>query len=454
MYDPNLHLLADNDELTHHWNLTRTIGRPDRAMRPLLQADRPWEGEQIACWGTVIHDPADGLFKIWYQTWLEDFPAAHVSRSVICYAQSRDGLTWEKPNLGVTMYHGSTDHNVVYTVEDFDQPHQLDCFAVLLEPEDPHPARRFKMLAWVRSIETRFEMGFISLFSADGIHWTRHPGYTIPRLGDRMGCYRDHIRGRYVMNSRQPWRNLRGQLTTKRQVAMAESADFLAWTEARPIMKLDDDDGFDDQFYGLTPFVWGNQYLGYLELYHRATEHLDLQLVTSRDGEHWTRPARREPFLTRGPDGAWDETWVAFTSNPPIVQDDEMWLYYDGRTGGHQTDRRRGAIGLARARRDRFAGLTAGIQEGEALTERIMVGAPRLLLNLNARCGEVAVAVYDEEGDPIEGYGRDDCSAVSGDQVDAEITWNGMNLEPLEGRELYLRLWIRYGTLYAYRFDS
>lgn len=152
MYDPNLHLLADNDELTHHWNLTRTIGRPDRATRPLLQADRPWEGEQIACWGTVIHDPADGLFKIWYQTWLEDVPAAHVSRSVICYAQSRDGLTWEKPNLGVTMYHGSTDHNVVYTVEDFDQPHQLDCFAVLHEPEDPHPARRFKMLAWLRAI--------------------------------------------------------------------------------------------------------------------------------------------------------------------------------------------------------------------------------------------------------------------------------------------------------------
>jgi hypothetical protein len=262
------------------------------------------------------------------------------------------------------------------------------------------------MLAWVRSIETRIEMGFISLFSADGIHWTRQPGYTIPRLGDRMGCYRDHIRGRYVMNSRQPWHNLRGHLTTKRQIAMAESTDFVAWTEARPIIKLDDDDEIDDQFYGLTPFVWGNQYLGYLELYHRATEHLDLQLVTSRDGEHWTRPARREPFLTRGPDGAWDETWVAFTSNPPIVQNDEMWLYYDGRTGGHQTDRRRGAIGLARARRDRFAGLTAGIQEGEALTERVIVGAPRLLLNLNAHCGEVAVAVYDEEGDPIEGYGR------------------------------------------------
>jgi hypothetical protein len=115
MYAPNLHLLADNDELTHHWNLTRTIGRPERATRPLLQADRPWEGDQIACWGTVIHDPADGIFKIWYQTWLEDFPAAHVSRSVICYAQSRDGLTWEKPNLGVTTYHRSTDHNVVYT---------------------------------------------------------------------------------------------------------------------------------------------------------------------------------------------------------------------------------------------------------------------------------------------------------------------------------------------------
>ena len=183
MYDPNLHLLADNDELTHHWNLTRTIGRPERSAQPLLQADRPWEGEQIACWGTVVHDPTDGLFKIWYQTWIEDFP--------------------------VTTYQGSTDHNVVYTVEDFDEPHQLDCFAVLHEPEDPDPARRFKMLAWVERIPRvdKIQMGFISLFSADGIRWTRHPGYTIPRLGDRMGCYHDVIRGRYVMNSRQAWRS-------------------------------------------------------------------------------------------------------------------------------------------------------------------------------------------------------------------------------------------------------
>ena len=460
MYDPNLHLLADNDELTHHWNLTRTIGRPERSVRPLLQADRPWEGEQIACWGTVIHDPSDGLFKIWYQTWIEDFPATHVSRSVICYAQSRDGLTWEKPNLGVTTYQGSTDHNVVYTVEDFDQPHQLDCFAVLHEPEDPDPARRFKMLAWVERIPRvdKIQMGFISLFSADGIRWTRHPGYTIPRLGDRMGCYHDVIRGRYVMNSRQAWRNLRNHLPTKRQVAMAESTDFVEWTEARSIIKLDDDDGMDDQFYGLTPFVWGNQYLGHLEVYHRATEHLDLHLVTSRDGEHWSRPAQRDPFLARGPDGAWDETWVAFTSNPPIVHDDEMWLYYDGRRGGHHPisppARRHGAVGLARTKRDRFAGLTAGIQEGEAVTERILVGAPRLLLNLNARCGEVVAAVYDAEGDPIEGYGRADCTAVSGDEVDAEITWNGANLGPMESREVYLRFWIRYGTLYAYRFAS
>ncbi|MBM4436385.1 MAG: hypothetical protein FJ029_03935 [Actinobacteria bacterium] len=455
MYDPDLYLLADNHALMHHWGLTRTLGRPARAAdRPLIVADRPWEGSQIACWGTVVHDPADGLFKLWYQT-RDDAAAARnpVSRSVICYASSRDGRTWDKPNLGVAAYRGSTAHNVVYAVDDFDLPHQLDNFVVLHEPSDRDPARRYKMLAWVRSLEQRFQMGFVSLFSPDGIRWTRHPGYTVPRLGDRMGCYRDHLAGRYVMNSRQPWRNLRQHgVQGKRQVARAESLDFVRWTEAESIIKLDDEDGVDDQFYGLTPFVWGNQYVGFLELYHRATEHLDLQLVTSRDGVHWDRPAGRAAFFGRGPDSAWDETWAAFTSNPPLVRGDEMWLYYDGRTGGHQTNRRHGAIGLATAKRDRFAGLTAGIQEGQAVTERLTCGAKRLLLNLNARCGEVAVDVFDGEGEPIPGYQRADASPVSGNHVDAEITWSGKHLAPHVGEPLYLRFWIKYGTLFAFRF--
>ena len=457
MYDPNLHLLADDDEVMHHWHLTREIGRPARAFdRPLIEADRPWEGDQVHCWGTVIRDPSDGLFKMWYQTWDFNLVAANTeSQSVVCYAQSRDGISWEKPVLRATSYRGSLDHNVVYSADDLGAGYRLDCFAVLHEPHDPDPARRFKLLTWVRNLGDHFDHGYLSLFSPDGIHWTRHPGYTIPKLGDRMGCYRDHINGRYVMNSRQPWRNLRRHdIAIKRQVAVATSTDFVNWSEAKSMIKIDDLDGYDDQFYGLTPFVWGNQYIGYLEMYHRATEHLDMQLVTSRDGFHWTRPARREPFFTRGPDSAWDETWVAFSSNPPLVQGDDMWLYYDGRTGAHQTDRRHGAIGLAKAKRDRFAGLTAGIKEGELVTEPITCGAKRLLLNLNARCGEVAVAVFNDEGDPVPGLQREDCTPVTGNHVDAEITWGSKTLESLVGHSIYLRIWIRYGTLFAYRFAA
>ena len=59
----------------------------------------------------------------------------------LCYASSRDGIHWTKPELGLVEYQGSTANNLA----DFPQDIDLPLAAIIHDPEDPDPNRRFKL---------------------------------------------------------------------------------------------------------------------------------------------------------------------------------------------------------------------------------------------------------------------------------------------------------------------
>jgi hypothetical protein len=47
----------------------KVLNQPKKHPRnPLMVRDQPWEGYAIAH-GSVVHDPGDGLFKLWYSVW-------------------------------------------------------------------------------------------------------------------------------------------------------------------------------------------------------------------------------------------------------------------------------------------------------------------------------------------------------------------------------------------------
>ena len=62
----------------------------------------------------------------------------------ICYATSKDGIVWSKPDLGLVEFRGNKANNLIdFPVgpKAFHEP-----VVVLYEPEDPDPTRRFKMV--------------------------------------------------------------------------------------------------------------------------------------------------------------------------------------------------------------------------------------------------------------------------------------------------------------------
>ena len=77
-----------------------------------LVADKPWEGNTSAYF-TVFQD--DDKYRMYYRGshWLVgEEKAAH--REVTCYAESSDGITWTKPELGLYKFDGSKKNNIVW----------------------------------------------------------------------------------------------------------------------------------------------------------------------------------------------------------------------------------------------------------------------------------------------------------------------------------------------------
>ena len=66
-YDPGLHLFLDDVEVQDHPGFVRKVQRPERVRtEPVLRPDRPWEGEAVQLWGSVLYDDDENCFKMWY----------------------------------------------------------------------------------------------------------------------------------------------------------------------------------------------------------------------------------------------------------------------------------------------------------------------------------------------------------------------------------------------------
>ncbi len=104
--------------------------------------DKPWEGNNCG-YVTVFQD--DGLYRMYYRGRQLDWKSGKVlfpHKEVYCYAESRDGIKWKRPNLGLIEFNGSKKNNICLE--------GLGCHA--FSPfKDPNPAckpsAKYKALA-------------------------------------------------------------------------------------------------------------------------------------------------------------------------------------------------------------------------------------------------------------------------------------------------------------------
>ena len=91
---------------------------------PVLRPERPWEGTVLRVGGAlsrgVFFDREEGIFKMFYDT-IDARPRVVDGRveepdwsiGHSCLAVSEDGINWDRPDLGMVEYDGSTKNNIV-----------------------------------------------------------------------------------------------------------------------------------------------------------------------------------------------------------------------------------------------------------------------------------------------------------------------------------------------------
>ena len=146
-YPPVTYLLIDDLHIRRMEGVQRALCEPQKHPEPVVQAQKPWEGEGVWMHNGWLYDRDEKVFKLWYHchdpSFYDEYPdlAWNYRRA---YAVSADALTWEKPELGVVPWQGSTRNNLVdFPPAGGDGPNAN----VFKNPGDGDPNRRYMSLS-------------------------------------------------------------------------------------------------------------------------------------------------------------------------------------------------------------------------------------------------------------------------------------------------------------------
>ncbi|MBM4046173.1 MAG: hypothetical protein FJ279_13765, partial [Planctomycetes bacterium] len=387
---------------------------------PVIRGDKPWEGGSFYqgpyLYGTILWD--EGKLRMWYHC---HYGGAYFN----CYAESADGITWTKPNLGLIEFKGSKDNNLFLTVSQdpaetppFKGGSQCHNPSVIKRPWEPDPQKRYALFCYTTDYRhTRVA------FAPDGLRWKFTPETAAKGLfssGDVVNFFYDPYRSRYVATLKTGSR--RG-----RAAGLAWSQDGLTWTKPieSPIFVADDLDPDATQIYGMPVFPYQGLYIGQPWLYNsrwfkygsytdgRMYEverdspcTVDTQLAWSWDLINWTRPPDRAQFIPRGKPGEFDCDMI-YTARAPVQVGDQLYFYYGGWDGPHNNPKASGNIGLATLRLDGFCSMRAGAQEGWLISRREPFRVPQVTLNAKtAPDGYVTADLLDAQNNVLPGFSR------------------------------------------------
>lgn len=478
------HLFLDDVEIDRCEGLRRTVHQPvHHPANPVLVPERPWEGYGISCYGTLLYDDEEKLFRFWYLT--RPYPDGRPiqwqgrevpgDRSILCYATSRDAVHWDRPDLGQVAFDGSTKNNIVRIGEG-----GVEGVGILRERDDPDPARRYKAMYWNRSEKGPYDAqeGTWISYSPDGLHWTDSPLNPI-RISSDTAYYvvKDPATGKYFAYGRFARMKVGDEFQRRQDVI--ESTDFDYWSRGIPVMEADHFDEApmpDTLVYGMTVDLYEGYYIGGVWMYHRGRDHtIDSQLAVSRDGLHWDRigdnhfwrghgpnpepeDLDRQVFLPLGRPGSGYAGMIRPAARY-ITIDDTIYLLIGLVENEHGDAERnhtpRGPIlpctmGLCTLRRDGWVSLAAGGTEGVVTTTPFVWPGGTLHVNADATGGRVQAGLVGESGELLSGF--EQSNPIEGDHLDAKITWRKNNLPPV-GKMVRIRFQVESSDMFSYWFE-
>ncbi len=365
------------------------------------------------------------------------------SREVTRYCESRDGIHWTRPKLGLHELDGSRENNVI-----LHEKSVCHNFSPFLDTRPGVPREeRFKALAG--TILRNPGGGLIAFASGDGIHWrklTEKPVLTKGAFDSQNVSFWSESEGKYVaylrtftagVSTATEWR-----LDGLRSVSRSTSEDFLNWSEPKPL-----NPNFTGEHIYTTlthPYFRAPHiYVALPTRFHpERGSSTDILFMTARGDVPYDRTFR-EAFIRPGLDPArWGNRSNYAALNVVPTGPEEMSIY--------TTPFRRFTL-----RMDGFASMHAGADAGEVLTKVLTFSGSELSLNFSTSAGgSVKLEIQEPDGKPLSGYALGDHVPMVGDAIERTVVWkDGRDLSGLAGKPVRLRFVLQEADIFALQFQ-
>jgi hypothetical protein len=464
----------DDYAIARGTGLDRVVHHP-RAMGVVISNDKPWESNGVM--PSYFARKADGTFVGFYLAiwWMPDTDALSPRSDAVVYADgawrtrlpnprprdraqqyvlasayatSKDGIHWEKPNLGLEEAPAATDWKKTPPFPSPVGSSKDNNLGVPFSVADlghggnvADPARRYAISSGGKAYFAAEVPDFIhdrdwrsKLIPAGGTFSPR--GNALDFWDDRAGEWVG-----LVQNAVPHW-------LPSRQIARFASKDLKTWRSEIVLGPDADDPHRPDQYdepMGVTAFSAEGVVLGLLSWFHSDRTTPDggpvmdkkpgeppygwpwpknaeypfvwpwarkgvneMRITISRDGGcTWDRTASRQAWIPHGTEeDSYDRLVIGIM--PPVRVDDEDWFYVTACSGDHLTTRadakqstyyhdrlRRSQIALYTQKHNRYVSLRTGSQMETLITKPFVVNGDTLQLNVDATRGRVRVGIAE-----------------------------------------------------------
>ena len=424
---------------------------------PVLFFDKPWEGA-FSGYVTVIKE--NDIYRVYYR----GVPnAGHDGNEseVTCYAQSKDGIHWEKPDLKIFQKNGSWDNNIILA----DAAPVTHNFCPFLDTNPQTlPSQKYKAVGGTS------KSGLMAYISADGIKWTKLRDESILKKGEfdsQNVVFWSESEKRYLCYFRT-WST--GFYKGFRTVSRVTSTDFINWTEPEEMTFGDTpmEHLYTQQTspYFRAPHIYvaiGGRFLPNRQILNEDQakqlnvnpnyfkDCSDVFFMTTRGGNKYDRTFM-EAFIRPG---IGLNNWVSRSNYPALnvhqTAPHEMSVYVNQDYAQPTAHLRRYSLRL-----DGFTSLSASYRGGEVFTKFFTFSGNELEINYStSAAGELRFEIQDEKGKAIQGFTMDDSDMIVGNEIERIVSWKGKtNLKDVASKKIRLRIFMKDADLYSIRFKE
>jgi len=425
---------------------------------PVLYFDKPWEGNHSA-YCTIIKD--GDIYRMYYRG-VREAGKDYKDDEVTCYAESKDGVNWFKPDLGIYEIEGTLNNNVILA-HAAPVTHNFSPFLDANPNADAN--QRYKAVGG-----TRTSNGLLAFTSTDGIHWTKikdEPVFSDGVFDSQNVAFWSEAEQKYICYFRT-WSG--GGFKGFRSVSRTTSDDFIHWSSPE-IMTFGDtplEHLYTQQThpYYRAPHIYvaiGARFMpnrqvltdeqaveiGVNPKYYKDCS--DAIFMTSRGGNVYDRTFM-ESFIRPG---IGLENWVSRSNYPVlnVVQTSplEMSVYVNESYAQPTAHIKRYTLRI-----DGFTSLSTGFEGGELLTKLFSFEGKEMEINYStSAAGFVKIEIQDQFGNPVPGFSLEESKEIIGNEIKGIVSWNGnADVSALAQKPVRLKIVLKDADLYSLKFNK